>query len=184
MDHIYLPNNDNFNFTETNNVPPEQSSSHISNINYNVDNADFSVMNDDIVHYSDQQLMPNENTVSPSYPTLSYAPHCGHPPQSIEMTNNDSNLPNENIASTSPTNTSSYDPQYGYPPQQPIENTFFPFNVTTINPSHSEILSFDIPGFKVIIIPTSSQQDNNTYLNYPSSAITDNYQTQFTQFQQ
>ncbi|CAB5374572.1 unnamed protein product [Rhizophagus irregularis] len=73
-------------------------------------------------------------------------------------------------------------PQQPIDPQRPIENIpspHGPFNVTSIDPSQSEILSFDIPGFKIIIIPTFSQQDN-TYLNY-SSSITD---TQFDQFQQ
>ncbi|RIA93017.1 hypothetical protein C1645_735892 [Glomus cerebriforme] len=188
-------------------IPPEQSSntSDINYINYNADNSDFSVMNDDIVptalytnnNYSSQQPTSNENIDLQSHPTIissPYAPQYGYPPQPIENTfspsnttiftnNNNSDqqsMSNENIASTSQsyhTSTSSYAPQSGYPPQQPIGNTFFPFNMTTINPSHSEILSFDIPGFKVIIIPTSSQQDNNTYLNYPSSDIKDNYQS-------
>jgi hypothetical protein len=71
-------------------------------------------------------------------------------------------------------------------PQQPIENILSPlgsFNMASINPSQSEIFSFDIPGFKIIIIPTLPQQDNS-YFNYSSSDITDNQFTQFTQFQQ
>ncbi|GBC01983.1 hypothetical protein RclHR1_04400006 [Rhizophagus clarus] len=85
---------------------------------------------------------------------------------------------NESIGSTSV--FSQHGPQHYVDPQQsvPAENTIF--NMTTINPSQSEILSFDIPGFKIIIIPTFSQQDN-TYLNYSSSDIMN---TQFTQFQQ
>ncbi|GBC04505.1 hypothetical protein RclHR1_00570061 [Rhizophagus clarus] len=87
---------------------------------------------------------------------------------------------NENIAVVS-----SYAPQHCVDPQQPIRTDTVPteniLNMTTINPSQSEILSFDIPGFKIIIIPTFSQQ-NNIYLNYSSSDITN---TQFTpQFQQ
>ncbi|EXX72149.1 uncharacterized protein OCT59_013254 [Rhizophagus irregularis] len=87
-------------------------------------------------------------------------------------------ISNENISTPI---VSSYAPQY-VGPQQPIENIPSPlgsFNMTTIHPSQSEIFSFDIPGFKIIVIPTFSQQDN-TYLNY-SSSITD---TQFDQFQQ
>ncbi|PKK64202.1 hypothetical protein RhiirC2_787845 [Rhizophagus irregularis] len=86
---------------------------------------------------------------------------------------------NENITSTSI--SSPYVQQYGHP--QPIENTsssFGSFNMTTINPSQSEIFSFDIPGYKIIIIPTFPQQDN-TYSNYSSLGTTDN---QFTQFRQ
>ncbi|GBB90879.1 hypothetical protein RclHR1_00180017 [Rhizophagus clarus] len=83
---------------------------------------------------------------------------------------------NENISSNSV--VSSYAPQNYVDPQQPIQNTSF--NMNTINPSQSGILSFDIPGFKIIVIPTFSQQDN-TYLNYSSSDFTN---TQFTQFQQ
>ncbi|GBC04504.1 hypothetical protein RclHR1_00570060 [Rhizophagus clarus] len=79
---------------------------------------------------------------------------------------------NGNIASTSV--VSSYAPQHYVDPQQPIRTDTVPteniLNMTTINPSQSEILSFDIPGFKIIIIPTFSQQDN-IYLNYSSSDI-------------
>jgi hypothetical protein len=53
--------------------------------------------------------------------------------------------------------------------------------MTNVNPSQSQILSFDIPGFKIIVIPTSSSQQDNTYSNYSSSDVTN---TQFTQFQQ
>ncbi|CAB5374802.1 unnamed protein product [Rhizophagus irregularis] len=56
---------------------------------------------------------------------------------------------------------------------QPIENTsssFDSFNMTTINPSQSEIFSFDIPGFKIIIVPTFPQQDN-TYSDYSSLVL-------------
>ncbi|CAB5201425.1 hypothetical protein RhiirA5_375497 [Rhizophagus irregularis] len=91
---------------------------------------------------------------------------------------------NEYIASTSQSHPLSYAPQHGHP-QLPAENTSFPhnsFNITSITPSHSEILSFDIPGFKIIIVPIPSQQDN-THLNY-SSIMTDNQFTNFTQFQQ
>ncbi|RGB24109.1 hypothetical protein C1646_773555 [Rhizophagus diaphanus] len=57
---------------------------------------------------------------------------------------------NENIASTSQSYPLSFAPQqsqHGHP-QLPAENTSFPhnsFNITSIAPSHSEILSFDIP---------------------------------------
>ncbi|GET53661.1 hypothetical protein GLOIN_2v802479 [Rhizophagus irregularis DAOM 181602=DAOM 197198] len=84
---------------------------------------------------------------------------------------------NENISAPV---FSSYAPQY-VGPQQPIENipsSFGSFNMTNVNPSQSQILSFDIPGFKIIVIPTSSQQQDNTSLNYSSSNITNN------QFQQ
>ena len=81
---------------------------------------------------------------------------------------------NENIVSTSKSYPSSYFPQYDHP----IENIPPPLNglnMTTINPSQSEIFSFDIPGFKIIVIPTFPQQDN-IYSNYSSDInhITDN----------
>ncbi|CAB4434592.1 unnamed protein product [Rhizophagus irregularis] len=88
-------------------------------------------------------------------------------------------ISNENISTPI---VSSYAPQY-VGPQQPIENIPSPlgsFNMTTIHPSQYESFSFDIPGYKIIVIPTFSQQDN-TYLNYSSSDITN---TQFNQFQQ
>ena len=110
------------------------------------------------------------------------------------VNNNYSNqqpVPNENIALTSPTYstiTPSYAQYSNHHQPQPMENTSSPFgsfNMTTINPSQSEIFSFDIPGFKIIIVPTFSRQDN-VYSNYSSdiSHITDNQFTQFTQFQQ
>jgi hypothetical protein len=76
-------------------------------------------------------------------------------------------ISNENISTPI---ASSYAPQY-VGPQQTIENIpspLGPFNMINIDPSQSQILSFDIPGFKIIVIPTSPQQDN-TYLNYSSS---------------
>ncbi|CAB5374556.1 unnamed protein product [Rhizophagus irregularis] len=121
-------------------------------------------------NYNDMNFIPSDN-ISPSFYT---------------NTNNSEQQPtsNEYTASTL-TSPLSYDPQYVSPaenpisPQQSIENIPL-FNMTSINPSQSEILSFVIPGYTVIFIPTPSQQEN-TYLNYSSSNTTN---TQFTQFQQ
>ena len=102
---------------------------------------------------------------------------------------NDNNIFNYSDQPTTST-SQSYPPiaSQSIGPQQPIGNTSLPpdsLNMTIINPSRSEIVSFDIPGFKIIIVPTStSSQQDNTYLNYSSSGITDNQFTQFTQFQQ
>ncbi|CAB5374570.1 unnamed protein product [Rhizophagus irregularis] len=116
------------------------------------------------INYSDVNVNSSEN----SFPTF------------YENTNNSNLLPtsNEYTASTSTPIVSSYAPQY-VEPQQPIENIPSPLNSfnMTIYSSQSDILSFDIPGFKIIVIPTFSQQEN-TYLNYSSSNITN------TQFQQ
>ncbi|PKY60392.1 hypothetical protein RhiirA4_484045 [Rhizophagus irregularis] len=49
-------------------------------------------------------------------------------------------------------------------------------NEYTASTSTPIVSSFDIPGFKIIVIPTFSQQEN-TYMNYSSSNITN------TQFQ-
>ncbi|UZO20854.1 uncharacterized protein OCT59_013264 [Rhizophagus irregularis] len=110
----------------------------------------------------------------------------------VNVNSSDNNFPtfytNINYSDQQPTSNenisapvfSSYAPQY-VGPQQPIENipsSFGSFNMTNVNPSQSQILSFDIPGFKIIVIPTSSQQQDNTSLNYSSSNITNN------QFQQ
>ncbi|CAB4477390.1 hypothetical protein RhiirA1_508482 [Rhizophagus irregularis] len=139
-------------FTEFSNlqstVQPEHSS---SNINYNDVNVNPS---DNIfpsfytnINNSDQTPTSNECIVSTLTSPLSYAPSPQHPIDPIG-------------------------------PQQTVENIppLDSFNMTSINPSQSEILSFDIPGFKIIVIPTFFPQDN-TYLNY-SSNITN------TQFQQ
>jgi hypothetical protein len=101
-----------------------------SNMNYNVVNVDFSMMND--------------NSISPTSHT----------------NNNHFNQQHtSNVQSYSPPVTPSYAQQYGHPSSsQPIENTSSSFNTTTINPSQPEIFSFDIPGFKIIIVPTFPQR--------------------------
>ncbi|GBC09872.1 hypothetical protein RclHR1_09180006 [Rhizophagus clarus] len=121
-----------------------------SNINYNAINADFSMANDNIT----------------------FPPHTNINHFSQRLTSNISTS-----QSYAPPIISSCSPQYDHP-SQPI-SPLSSFNMTTINPSQSEILSFDIPGFKIIVIPTFSQQDN-TYIN-TSSNIMGN---QFTQFHQ
>ncbi|PKY47731.1 hypothetical protein RhiirA4_423315 [Rhizophagus irregularis] len=154
-------NNHKLTFTESNNlqstdaVQPEQEYPP----NIVATTSEFS-MNDDNIFPTTQTSNTNNN-------------YSDHQPTS-----------NENTVSTSISQyyTSPYVPQYDH--LQPIENTsssFDSFNMTTINPSQSEIFSFDIPGFKIIIVPTFPQQDN-TYSNYYSSlGTTDN---QFTQFRQ
>ncbi|CAG8738299.1 uncharacterized protein OCT59_013269 [Rhizophagus irregularis] len=115
------------------------------------------------INYNDVNVNSSDNNLTTFYTNTNYSDQ--HPPS------------NENISTPI---VSSYAPQ-NVGPQQPIENIPFPHgssNMTTIHPSQSEILSFDIPGFKIIVIPTFSQQDN-THLNYSSSDITN---TQFTQF--
>ncbi|PKC00375.1 hypothetical protein RhiirA5_428283 [Rhizophagus irregularis] len=158
MSQNTLQNNQNNqndpNFTEFNNLQPTViQSGQSSNINY----------------HNDVNVNSYDNNFPPFYTNTNYF--------------NQQSALNETISPI----VSSYAQQYVGPqqpidPQRPIENIpspHGPFNVTSIDPSQSEILSFDIPGFKIIIIPTFSQQDN-TYLNY-SSSITD---TQFDQFQQ
>jgi hypothetical protein len=86
-------------------------------------------------------------------------------------TNNNNYSHQPNIASTS---TNFQLPQY----DQRSSFPFGSFNTTTINPSQTEILSFDIPGYKVIFIP----QQDNTYSNCFSSDITNNqYVPQYDQ---
>jgi hypothetical protein len=122
-----------------------------------------------IINYNNLNVNSSDNN-SPTFYTNTNNPDQ----QSTQPTSN------EYIASTS-----SYAPLPQYVgPQQPTENVPSPLGslnmyMTSIHPSNSEILSFDIPGFKIIIIPISSQQQDNAYLNYSS----DNQFTQFTQFQ-
>ncbi|CAB4466486.1 hypothetical protein RhiirA1_498463 [Rhizophagus irregularis] len=116
-------------------------------------NVDFSMMND--------------NSISPT-------PHTNNNHFNQQYTSN--------VQYYSPPITSSYAQQYGHPSSsQPIENTPSPFNTTTIDPSQPETFNFNIPGFKIIIVPIFPQR-GNTYSNYSSSDITDNQFTQFTQF--
>jgi hypothetical protein len=149
-------------FTESNNL--QQSTAAViqpghensSNINYNA-NVDLSMMNNDSIfpaHTNTDHF--NQQTTSSISTSQFYPPPI-----------------------TSSSIHSSYTPQY---PQQPIFPPPGSFDMTSINPPQSEIFSFDIPGFKIIVIPISSQQDN-TYIN-SSSNILGNQFTQFTQFQQ
>ncbi|PKY57695.1 hypothetical protein RhiirA4_478942, partial [Rhizophagus irregularis] len=72
-------------------------------------------------NYNDMNVIPSDNIFPPFYTN----------------TNNSDQQSTSNEYTASPL---SYDPQY-VNPQHPI---------TSINPSQSEILSFDIPGFKII----------------------------------
>ncbi|GBC27513.1 hypothetical protein GLOIN_2v1822233 [Rhizophagus irregularis DAOM 181602=DAOM 197198] len=138
----------------------------------------------------------NENiTISRSYPPTDLQQSTADviQPERDNVINVDFHMMNDNsISPTSHTNNKHFNQQHtsnvqSYSPPitslASIGNTFSPFNTTTINPSQPEIFNFDIPGFKIIIVPTFPQR-GNTYSNYSSSDITDNQFTQFTQFRQ
>ena len=115
-----------------------------SNINYNDGNISYT---DDVFMINDVFPSSYEDSISSMFnASTSHASHIGQANEQIL----DQNLP------LSTNNISSYN--------------------TTINspqpPSNPEIFSFDIPGFKIIVIPVSS------------NIITNNPQTQFQQFQQ
>ncbi|PKY57694.1 hypothetical protein RhiirA4_478941 [Rhizophagus irregularis] len=85
---------------------------------------------------------------------------------------------NYNDVNVNPSDNIFPSPQHPIGPQQQTVENIPPlgsFNMTGINPSQSEILSFDIPGFKIIVIPTFSPQDN-TYLNYSSNITNTQFQ--------
>ncbi|PKY30066.1 hypothetical protein RhiirB3_446970 [Rhizophagus irregularis] len=191
-------NNYKFTFTESNNLQsiadvilPEQEYP----LNIAAANSDFS-MNDNNT-FPTSQTNNNYSTFNKNITILrSYHPIDLQQstadviqPEHDNVINVDFSMMNDNsISPTSHTNnnnfnqqhTSNYAQQYGHPSSsQPIGNTFPPFNTTTIN-TQPEIFSFDIPGFKIIIVPSFSQRDN-TFSNYSSSDITDNQFTQFTQ---
>ncbi|PKC68475.1 hypothetical protein RhiirA1_457196 [Rhizophagus irregularis] len=155
---------------ETNSSTAEQHSSNINVIDDSSNNISSTYYTN---HYSDQQPIYNENITSTLPPGSS---PCVPNPQQTPLSPFNVNPSQSEILS--------FDiPGYKiivipFPPNS------FNMNTSNNNPSQSGILSFDfpgfdIPGFKIIVIPTFSQQDN-TYLNY-SSSITD---TQFNQFQQ
>ncbi|PKY47729.1 hypothetical protein RhiirA4_466075 [Rhizophagus irregularis] len=80
---------------------------------------------------------------------------------------------NDNIFPTAQTNNTNNN----YSDHQPTSNE----NTASTSISQYYYTSpFDIPGFKIIIVPTFPQHDN-TYSNYSSLGTTDN---QFTQFRQ
>ncbi|CAG8629750.1 uncharacterized protein OCT59_013243 [Rhizophagus irregularis] len=78
---------------------------------------------------------------------------------------------NDNIPSTLPPVSS---PCVPGPQQQTIENTTFPFNsfnMNSVNPSQSEIHSFDIPEYKIIVIPFPLNSFNMNSNNPSQSGI-------------
>ncbi|CAB4477386.1 unnamed protein product [Rhizophagus irregularis] len=136
--------------------------------------------------FSNLQFTPEHSSSNTNYNDMTFIPSDNISPSFY--TNTDQQPTSNEYTASTLTSPLSYDPQYvssavspQHPisPQQSIENIPL-FNMTSINPSQSKILSFDIPGYKVIFIQTPSQQEN-TYLNYSSSNTTN---TQFTQFQQ
>src|SRR6266540_5376089 len=143
-------NNLRSNFTGVNNhnnyssnlYPQEiQEENSSSNINYNYGNTSHSYI-DSFNATNDISPSPYEDSISSS---TSYAPHIGHTNEQIL----DQNLPLSTNNNISLHNTTINSPQ---------------------PPSNPEIFSFDIPGFKIIVIPVSS-----------SNVITNNPQTQFQQ---
>jgi len=102
-----------------------------NNVNSSCNYADFSVT--------------SNNIIPTSYSASNYE----------QQQSTFSSVNNENV--TSATQSSSY-----APPQYTSSHVSLPLNspnMITTNPSqtnHSEILRFEIPGFKIIIIPTSS----------------------------
>ncbi|PKC62890.1 hypothetical protein RhiirA1_464527 [Rhizophagus irregularis] len=73
---------------------------------------------------------------------------------------------NDVNANSSDNNFPTFYTDTNYSDQQPIYNE----NIST-----PIVSSFDIPGFKIIVIPTFSQQDNN-HLNYSSNITNTQYQ--------
>ncbi|PKY37719.1 hypothetical protein RhiirA4_528970 [Rhizophagus irregularis] len=160
---------------ETISSTAEQHSSNINN--YNVtDNSSDNTSTFYTNHHSDQQPTYNESITSTLPPGSS--PCVPNPQQTIENTTFPFSPFNMNSVNPSQSEIHSFDI-----PGYKIIVIPFPlnsFNMNSNNPSQSGILSFDFPGYKIIVIPTFSQQDN-TYLDYSSSDISN---TQFTQFQQ
>ncbi|CAG8738306.1 21261_t:CDS:1, partial [Rhizophagus irregularis] len=121
----------------------------------NSSNINHNVVNADL-------SMINDNNIFPSYTNNN---HFNQQPTSSSST----------MQSYPPPITSSYAPQYVHP-SQPISSPGS-FNMASINPG---VYSFDIPGFKIIVVPICSQQDN-TYINSSSNSMGNQF-TQFTQF--
>jgi hypothetical protein len=123
-------------FAESNNL--QQSTAAViqpghensSNVNYNATNVDLSMMND--------------NNIFPFHTNINHF--------NQQATSSISTSP---PPITSSSNHSSYTLQYL---QQPIAPPLGSFNMTSINSPQSEIFSFDIPGFKIIVVPTFPQQ--------------------------
>ncbi|CAB5374576.1 unnamed protein product [Rhizophagus irregularis] len=157
---------------ETNSSTAEQHSSNYNVIDDCSDNISSTFYTN---HYSDQQPIYNENITS-----TGSSPCVPNPQQTIENTTFPLSPFNMNSVNPSQSEIHSFDiPGYKII-VIPFPLNSFNMNTSSNNPPQSGILSFDFPGYKIIIIPTFSQQDN-TYLDYSSSDISN---TQFTQFQQ
>ncbi|RIA93020.1 hypothetical protein C1645_874378 [Glomus cerebriforme] len=134
----------NSNNIQQSNVTTQQEHSS-SNINYNVEDANFSVIDDNVFqpppNYSDQHPMSNENissSLQPLCPTPtispSYAPQYTDGHQTNNSIISSLDIPNFKIL---------------------IIPTSSPMSLNLIN--NSLIYSLDIPGFKILVIPTSIQ---------------------------
>jgi hypothetical protein len=146
MSHNNPSLNNKTNFTGEN-LPPEiqaQSNNYGVNSSCNY-NDNFSMMHDDTtVNDSDtnQNYMPsNKNFASTSHPT-----NASHAPQYIEQ---------QILYQNSP------------PPIANISSSLNSLNVVNSSQANnSEIFGFDIPGFKIIIIPVSSPMSLNMAHHY------------------
>lgn len=170
-----LQNNDEFN-NYSNNLQPLQMDQPLSNtLNNNVNSS---------CDYSDFSIMSNNN-IPTSYMANNYEQQ-----QSLL-----SSVNNENHTAT--TQSLSYEPQYtshdGHIISSPLNSLNMITNSSQIN--RSDIFKFEIPGFKIVVIPTSSttsspytnlnnfDTQNQVQQGYTSPIVdTHNSQTQFNNF--
>jgi hypothetical protein len=176
MDHYNaLQNNDDF----TNNLQPLQMDQPLSNtlnnsVNSSCDYSDFSITSNNII--------PTSYTTANDYEQQQQ--------QQQQQQSIFSSVNNENHTTTT------YEPQYtNHTNHISSPSPFNSLNMVTnsFQINHSDVFKFEIPGFKIVIIPTFSTTSSYTNLNnfdeqnqfqqgYTSTVDVHNSQTQFNNF--
>ncbi|CAB4419012.1 unnamed protein product [Rhizophagus irregularis] len=152
MDNNFNFINDGFN----NDLPTTDPN---SNFNYNYDNR-YPMKNEDVSPASYTNTPGNAVSSYPTtssdlpHPLLQYTQQIQQVQQPIYQQNTENNIQQQFFDATQP-----------IPQNVPhfIQNSSSPFDISQIN--HSEIYMFEIPGIKIIIIPTFPSMINSSQTN-------------------
>jgi hypothetical protein len=155
MDNNFNFINDGFN----NDLRPPTTDSQAENpnVNYNAshsynNNNSYPMMNDNVSSASYTNTYGNVTMSSQYYPTSS----SDRPPQyTQQQTNVENNIQQQFFDTTQPITQNV--PHF-------VQNNPSPFNASQIN--HSEIFTFEIPGIKIIVIPTFPPIINSSQPNH------------------
>ncbi|CAG8478882.1 uncharacterized protein OCT59_014412 [Rhizophagus irregularis] len=153
-----MDNNYNFNFIDDGDIRPQTTDSQTENPNVNYNNSCF-MMNtntpDSVTNMSSQSYPIASSDLS--FPLPQYTQQIQQAQQPIYQQNNtENNIQQQLFDTTQPISLNV--PHF-------VQNSSSPFDASQIN--HSEIFTFEIPGIKIIVIPTfppmiNSSQTNNS----------------------